>query len=109
MSSVDMRTVFDFHQQRIVMSGGSGVLGESMVRALVHHGATVVVLTRNPGATQQKFADVPAGHLEFVAIDHTPRNLLIRATYSGTPGDRSNYERFCEEWAVKPYLEKLLS
>lgn len=69
MSSVDMRTVFDFHQQRIVMSGGSGVLGESMVRALVHHGATVVVLTRNPGATQQKFADVPAGHLEFVAID----------------------------------------
>lgn len=47
--------------------------------------------------------------IEFVAIDHTPRNLLIRATYSGTPGDRSNYERFCEEWAVKPYLEKLLS
>ena len=47
--------------------------------------------------------------IEFVAIDHTPRNLLIRATYSGTPGDRSNYEKLCEEWSIEPYLEKLLS
>lgn len=47
--------------------------------------------------------------IEFVAIDHTPRNLLIRAIYTGAPGDRSNYESLCEEWSIEPYLEKLLS
>jgi NAD(P)-dependent dehydrogenase (short-subunit alcohol dehydrogenase family) len=37
MSNIDMRQAFDFSQRRVLMSGGSGVLGRSMVRALVAH------------------------------------------------------------------------
>lgn len=64
-----MHGAFDFRGQRMLMSGGSGVLGESMVRGLIRHGATVVVLTRNPEAARQKFHDVPAAQIECVAAD----------------------------------------
>ena len=46
--------------------------------------------------------------IEFVSIDHTPRNLMIRATASGIVADRSNYESLCKEWSVNPYLATLL-
>lgn len=47
--------------------------------------------------------------IEFVSIDHTPRNLMIRATYTGKAGDRSNYESLCEQWSINPYLATLLT
>ena len=47
--------------------------------------------------------------IEFVSIDHTPRNLMIRATYTGNAGDRSNYETLCEQWSINPYLATLLT
>lgn len=46
--------------------------------------------------------------IEFVSIDHTPRNLMIRATTSGITADRSNYESLCKQWSVNPYLATLL-
>ena len=46
--------------------------------------------------------------IEFVSIDHTPRNLMIRATASGIAADRSNYESLCKQWSVNPYLATLL-
>lgn len=67
------------------------------------------ILTDSLRAEFLKINGYRAEIIEFVAIDHTPRNLLIRATYSGTPGDRSNYESLCKEWSIKPYLEKLLT
>jgi NAD(P)-dependent dehydrogenase (short-subunit alcohol dehydrogenase family) len=67
--SIDMHAAFDFRQQRIVMSGGSGVLGASMVRGLVQHGATVVLLTRQAASTRQKFRDLPAPQLEYMEVD----------------------------------------
>ena len=67
------------------------------------------LLTDSLRAEILKINGYKADLIEFVAIDHTPRNLLIRATYSGTPGDRSNYEKLCHEWSLEPYLEKLLS
>lgn len=47
--------------------------------------------------------------IEFVSIDHTPRNLMIRATYTGKAGDRSNYESLCQQWSINPYLATLLT
>ncbi|MGA1689003.1 MAG: class I SAM-dependent methyltransferase [Candidatus Nanopelagicaceae bacterium] len=47
--------------------------------------------------------------IEFVSVDHTPRNLMIRATRSGIPADRSNYEELCKQWSLNPYLAQLLS
>lgn len=46
--------------------------------------------------------------VEFVSIDHTPRNLMIRATFSGISADRRNYESLCEQWSINPYLATLL-
>ena len=47
--------------------------------------------------------------VEFVSIDHTPRNLMIRATFTGIAADRRNYESLCEQWSINPYLATLLS
>ncbi|MCE2852813.1 MAG: SDR family NAD(P)-dependent oxidoreductase, partial [Chloroflexaceae bacterium] len=69
MSNIDMRQAFDFSQRRVLMSGGSGVLGRSMVRALVAHGAHVVLLTRNPDQAQAHFADLPPPQIAYVAAD----------------------------------------
>lgn len=46
--------------------------------------------------------------IEFVSIDHTPRNLMIRAVFSGITADRGNYESLCEQWSINPYLATLL-
>lgn len=46
--------------------------------------------------------------VEFVSIDHTPRNLMIRATFTGIAADRRNYESLCEQWSINPYLATLL-
>jgi SAM-dependent methyltransferase len=47
--------------------------------------------------------------VEFVSIDHTPRNLMIRANFTGIAADRRNYESLCEQWSINPYLATLLS
>jgi SAM-dependent methyltransferase len=47
--------------------------------------------------------------VEFVSIDHTPRNLMIRATFTGIAADRRNYESLCEQWSINPYLATLLA
>ena len=46
--------------------------------------------------------------IEFVSIDHTPRNLMIRATHTGMASDPSNYESLCKQWSINPYLASLL-
>jgi hypothetical protein len=45
---------------------------------------------------------------EFVSVDHTPRNLMIRAVFTGRKGERSKYERVCAKWQINPYLARLL-
>ena len=45
---------------------------------------------------------------EFVSIDHTPRNLMIRAVLTGRMGERSKFESICAKWKINPYLAQLL-
>ncbi|MDT5034559.1 MAG: hypothetical protein QOC94_4730 [Actinoplanes sp.] len=79
-------------------------------------------ITRQP-ILRERFADVLTDSLraallrtrgykvevvEFVASQHTPRNLLLRARFSGVRADRAEYEALTSQWSVQPALEKLL-
>jgi SAM-dependent methyltransferase len=46
--------------------------------------------------------------VEFVDSAHTPRNLLIRARYTGFPAAGTEYEALVETWRVTPRLATLL-
>jgi NAD(P)-dependent dehydrogenase (short-subunit alcohol dehydrogenase family) len=47
-----MAALYDFRGQTILFTGGTGVLGRSMVKGLVECGANVAVLGRNPESLQ---------------------------------------------------------
>jgi SAM-dependent methyltransferase len=83
------------------------------------------VLTRH-GILRERFADVLTDALraallrlygyrvdvvEFVDSVHTPRNLLLRARYTGAPSTvelRAEYDSLVGQWAVTPALARLL-
>ncbi|GAB3157760.1 hypothetical protein GCM10027290_59500 [Micromonospora sonneratiae] len=83
------------------------------------------LLTRQ-GILRERFADVLTDALraallrlhgyrvevvEFVDSRHTPRNLLLRARYTGstpTERQRADYHRLVSEWQVTPRLRTLL-
>jgi hypothetical protein len=49
--------------------------------------------------------------IEFIAAEHTDKNLLIRGVRTTSPGDSkavAEYRRLKNYWQVQPYLEKLL-
>jgi SAM-dependent methyltransferase len=49
--------------------------------------------------------------VEFVATEHTARNLMIRAVRNQAPGDAASVREYRELksfWSVTPYLERLL-
>ena len=49
--------------------------------------------------------------VEFVATEHTPRNLMIRAVRGLAPGDAEHVAEYREMkrfWRVTPYIEKVL-
>ena len=49
--------------------------------------------------------------IEFVAAEHTAKNLMIRAARSAAAGDRQfvrEYNDLKQLWGVTPYLERLL-
>lgn len=48
--------MYDFHGQTVLFTGGTGVLGRTMVRGLVECGASVAVLGRSPDALQALMA-----------------------------------------------------
>lgn len=47
--------------------------------------------------------------LEFIDMEHTPKNILIRAVYTGKRGENESSIRACEEMlGIRPMLGKLL-
>ena len=49
--------------------------------------------------------------VEFIGGEHTSRNILIRAVFTGAspaPLDKERYLKLLEQWQIKPYLAKLL-
>lgn len=48
--------------------------------------------------------------LEFIDMEHTPKNILIRAVYTGKPADNAGEIRACEEMLhIEPMIGKLLN
>jgi SAM-dependent methyltransferase len=45
---------------------------------------------------------------EFIDSAHTPRNLMLRATYTGTRSGVDEYRKLIDEWGVTPHLATLL-
>jgi SAM-dependent methyltransferase len=81
------------------------------------------LLTGN-GILRERFADVLTDSLraallrrhgyrvevvEFVESAHTPRNLLIRARYTGAPASGTEYDDLVETWGVTPRLAAILN
>ena len=47
--------------------------------------------------------------LEFIDMEHTPKNILIRAIYTGNKGKNTEVIRTCEEMLhIDPMLGRLL-
>lgn len=49
--------------------------------------------------------------VEFVSIDHTARNLMIRAVRGPAAGERAfveEYRQMCRFWGVRPYVERAM-
>jgi SAM-dependent methyltransferase len=49
--------------------------------------------------------------VEFIGGEHTARNILIRAVFTGAspaPIDKERYLQLLEQWQITPYLAKLL-
>lgn len=49
--------------------------------------------------------------VQFISAEHTPKNLMIRAVKSTSPGDPESVQTYTELkafWQVTPYLEELL-
>ena len=47
--------------------------------------------------------------IEFVGDEHTPRNLMIRAIYTGERGSSANYDTLTTQWGVESALHRALS
>lgn len=58
MTLQDLTDAYDFTSRTIVITGGTGVLGREIVRALTGCGATVALLARDPGRARRVLGDV---------------------------------------------------
>jgi hypothetical protein len=50
--------------------------------------------------------------VEFIGGEHTARNILIRAVFTGAKPsqiDITRYEELLKQWQIEPYLAKLLA
>ena len=73
-----MYKLFDIKDQVIVITGGTGVLGESMVEYLAAHGAKVAVMARNKEKGDKLIKKVKAngGEAMFLVTDVTNEAVL---------------------------------
>src|SRR5215213_750352 len=72
MNSAELTKMYDFHGRTVVVTGGTGVLGQAMVRALVGCGANVALVARNREKAEPQLAalaslDAPGRAVVFTA------------------------------------------
>ena len=80
MDSAELTMMYDFKGRTVVVTGGTGVLGGVMVRALVGCGAQVAVLARNREKADAVLSEMKGpGRAVVFAGDATKREDLERA------------------------------
>jgi SAM-dependent methyltransferase len=89
--------------------------GDGVLRPVLRHGImlqrTADLVTDAFRALALRIMGYKTEIVEFVATEHTPRNLMIRAVRSGaTPPAEyiSEYQEMKRFWGVTPYIEKAL-
>jgi SAM-dependent methyltransferase len=90
--------------------------GTGMLRPLLRHGIllqrTADLVTEAFRALALRIMGYRTDVVEFVATEHTPRNLMIRAVRTAEPlGNREairEYQNFKRFWNVTPYIETAL-
>src|SRR5215204_6538606 len=56
MNLAELSKMYDFSERTVVVTGGTGVLGQAMVRAIVGCGANVALVARNPEKAEPQIA-----------------------------------------------------
>ena len=95
-----------------------GQLSSDVLRPLLRHGTLrerlVAEVTDAARARLLELAGYDVQVLEFVPLEHTPKNVLLRATRTDRPRrDRERlageYRAFADALGIEPALERLLS
>ena len=92
-------------------SGSGSGLSYAQVQS-VHPGLTADQVTDALRAAALRVRGYRAEVVEFVALEHTARNLMIRAVAGGPVGDSAavaEYEALKQFWGVTPYIERALA
>jgi SAM-dependent methyltransferase len=89
--------------------------GAGVLRPVLRHGImrerTADLVTDAFRALALRITGYRTDVVEFVATEHTPRNLMIRAVRGGPTGDAAHvaeYQEMKRFWGVTPYIEKAL-
>jgi NAD(P)-dependent dehydrogenase (short-subunit alcohol dehydrogenase family) len=81
MDLAELTKMYDFTGRTVLMTGGTGVLGRVMVKALVGCGANVAVLARNREKAESVLSEISGnGRVVIVEGDALNRDDLERAT-----------------------------
>jgi SAM-dependent methyltransferase len=96
---------------RVIRSDAAG----GALRPVLRHGImlqrTADLVTDAFRALALRITGYRTDVVEFVATEHTPRNLMIRAVWGLAPGDAAHvaeYQEMKRFWGVTPYIEKAL-
>ena len=83
MDLAELTKMYDFTGRTVLMTGGTGVLGRVMVKALVGCGANVAVLARNRSKAESVLSEISGtGRVIITEGDALKRDDLERATES---------------------------
>jgi hypothetical protein len=89
--------------------------GEGVLRPMLRHGImrerTADLVTDAFRALALRIMGYRTDVVEFVATEHTPRNLMIRAVRGAPVGEAAHVAEYIEMkrfWGVTPYIEKVL-
>jgi SAM-dependent methyltransferase len=89
----------------------SEVLQPMLIHGIVKERLSALI-TDSIRAQLLEFAGYSVQMLEFIDMEHTPKNILIRAIRHSnrevSPTVGANYQRFRDFWHVSPYLETIL-
>jgi SAM-dependent methyltransferase len=98
----------DLNQQ---LSADSGAVFRPVLRHGILKQRMADILTDAFRALALRIMGYRADVIEFVASEHTAKNLMIRAVKAARPGDPQfvrEYNELKQFWGVTPYIERLL-